>query len=190
MRYIIMIGNDGRYSPADRARLIAMRRLHAELAGLNDVRVAADHIEFDLFLSGSSPDGAAGVLSGVGPVIERRRLPSARTPHFPIRNPQSAFAGARDLFNAGRFWECHEEIEGLWRTAVGDEKALLRGLILTAAAFVHFQRDEADTALRMLERALPLLHWRGRQYCGVDMEVLRRKVGGMVESGRMAPFRI
>ena len=40
-------------------------------------------------------------------------------------------------FNNERFWECHEAFEGAWKQCTGDEKELIQGLILVAAALVH-----------------------------------------------------
>ena len=38
-------------------------------------------------------------------------------------------------------------IEGVWKKAYGDEKDLLNGLILVAAPFGHYQKNENDIAL-------------------------------------------
>ena len=40
------------------------------------------------------------------------------------------------------FGECHEALEGAWKQSIGDEKELIQGLILVAAALVHYQKDE------------------------------------------------
>lgn len=41
---------------------------------------------------------------------------------------------ARRLFDAGRYFECHEFLEEVWRRSEGDEKVFLQGLIQAAAA--------------------------------------------------------
>ena len=44
------------------------------------------------------------------------------------------------LFNAGAFYEAHEDWEALWLEAEGAHRLWLQGLIQYAAAFVHFSR--------------------------------------------------
>jgi len=49
---------------------------------------------------------------------------------------------ARDLFNAGAYWEAHEALETVWRSIIREEEALVwQGLIQAAAALLHQQRD-------------------------------------------------
>jgi hypothetical protein len=48
---------------------------------------------------------------------------------------------ARDLFNAGSYWEAHEALETVWRSTDDGERALvLQGLIQAAAALLHQSR--------------------------------------------------
>src|SRR2546428_11724463 len=48
---------------------------------------------------------------------------------------------ARDLFNAGEFWEAHETLETVWRSIISDDAApVWQGLIQAAAALLHLQR--------------------------------------------------
>lgn len=56
----------------------------------------------------------------------------------PHRRPR--FERAVVLFNAGAYFEAHEDWEELWHEAVGAERRWLQGLIQVAAAFVHFER--------------------------------------------------
>jgi uncharacterized protein len=49
---------------------------------------------------------------------------------------------ARDLFNAGAYWEAHEALETVWRSIISEEeKRVWQGLIQGAAALWHRQRD-------------------------------------------------
>jgi hypothetical protein len=51
---------------------------------------------------------------------------------------------ARDLFNAGAYWEAHEALETVWRSIISEEEALVwQGLIQAAAALLHRRRDNA-----------------------------------------------
>ena len=81
---------------------------------------------------------------------------------------------ARDLFNAERYWECHEILEGLWRQKKGEEKRLLQGIILVCAAFVHHQKGEEDVALGVMERGAKQLDFPRETYGGFDLPILRK----------------
>lgn len=58
------------------------------------------------------------------------------------------------LFNMERFWKSHEVLEQVWKKALGPEKALLNGVILVDAAFVHLQKGEYDVYFSILLRSL------------------------------------
>ncbi len=64
-----------------------------------------------------------------------------------------------DLFNHGFYWEAHEAWEPLWRAADqgSANRALLKGLILTAAAGVKRREGKAIAAGRHGGRAAALL---------------------------------
>ena len=47
-------------------------------------------------------------------------------------------------FNNERFWESHEALEGAWIQCQDDEKELIQGIILVAAAFVHYLNYEIE----------------------------------------------
>ena len=48
----------------------------------------------------------------------------------------------------------HEVLEGLWKISTGGEKDLLNGIILVAAAMVHFQKNEIGIGISILKRAM------------------------------------
>ena len=62
-----------------------------------------------------------------------------------------AIRNARDLFNNEKYWQTHEVLEPLWNAANGEEKALLNGIILIAAAFVHDEKDESSICISILK---------------------------------------
>jgi uncharacterized protein len=73
-----------------------------------------------------------------------------------------------------RYFEAHELLELVWRTATGPERELWKGIIQVAVACVHVQRGNLDGAARLIARALRRLEpFRGEQD-GVDVEELRR----------------
>lgn len=72
---------------------------------------------------------------------------------------QAALGRADELGAAGRFFDAHEELEAFWRTAAGDEKILLQGLIQIAAGLHRLGLDagKTDGAFYLLDRGLAKL---------------------------------
>ena len=58
-----------------------------------------------------------------------------------------------ELFNAGRYYDCHEAWETVWRSTTPEPRDLWRGLIQVAVAFYHLRvRKRPDVALRVLRK--------------------------------------
>lgn len=68
------------------------------------------------------------------------------------------------LFNAGRFFECHEAWEVVWQRADGAHKIFYQGLIQAAVALAHAERGNWRGALSVYGKArakldgLPMIH--------------------------------
>lgn len=76
-----------------------------------------------------------------------------------------------DLFNAGYWWECHEELEGLWH-AVGHETPIgqfLQGIIQIAAALLQESLGSRETAAALAGKGLEKLDQCDREFLGVDV---------------------
>src|SRR5207253_8278630 len=73
------------------------------------------------------------------------------------RGEQEALREGIDLFNQERFWEAHELLEEIWHPAKGVERDTIQGLILTAAALVHYQKNEKTVCVSILGRAMTKL---------------------------------
>lgn len=128
-------------------------------------------------------------LTAVGPLFRTefvRDLNKAPT-HV---SENELFAESRDYFNAERYWECHEVLEGIWRIKQGDEKRLLQGIILVCAAFVHHQKGEEEVALSVLGRATKQLEFNSSKYAGIDLKSLRANVHGVLEKKQFSTFRV
>jgi len=97
---------------------------------------------------------------------------------------------ARNLFNAERYWECHEILEGLWRQKGGDEKRLLQGMILICAAFVHHQKGEETVALGVLRRGVNQLEFHQQMYREIDVNRLKDNVQRVLTTGVLADFKV
>ncbi len=133
--------------------------------------------DFDLFLSVIRPLAR----------IEFHRDLNVAPPHKP---EAKIFEEARDYFNAERYWECHEALEGVWRLKHGDEKRFLQGVILICAAFVHHQKGENQVAMGVLRRAIPLLQFPSETYGGVAIGPLKRSAQSILDEGRFSNFRV
>lgn len=104
--------------------------------------------------------------------------------------PEDAVREARTLFNAERYWESHEVLEGVWRTLQGEEKSFVQGVILVCAAFVHHQKGEERVAVGVLKRAEKQLTYGNEEFFGIEVRLLRKQVRKTLDSGVFARFRI
>jgi predicted metal-dependent hydrolase len=78
---------------------------------------------------------------------------------------------AVDLFNTGRYWEAHEELEVIWRSVPDEHEALvLQGLIQSAAALLHRERNNSHGVRRVGEAALEKLA--GQQHPAIEFETV------------------
>ena len=127
-------------------------------------------------------------LIALSPMVDTEFIRDLNVPP-PFRPESELLAEARGLFNAERYWECHEVLEGIWRTKQGEEKLLLQGIILVCAAFVHHQKGEDTVALGVLERASRQLGYPRREYGGFDLERLRKDVDESKAQG-LSGFRV
>lgn len=67
---------------------------------------------------------------------------------------QGALAEGLRLYDAGKFFQAHEEWESVWLGAREPEKMFLQGLIQVTAAFHHLQRNNPLGTARLLQAAL------------------------------------
>lgn len=88
----------------------------------------------------------------------------------PIDRPRHS-TRAIELFNARRYWDAHEELEIIWRSVPdGDEALVLQGLIQSAAALLHRERDNAHGVRSVGGAALDKLA--GRQHPAIEFETV------------------
>jgi len=64
-----------------------------------------------------------------------------------------AIEGLR-LFNAGEFFEAHEELELAWREETGEIRDLYRGILQVAVTYLHITRGNYDGAVKVYGRSL------------------------------------
>ncbi len=99
---------------------------------------------------------------------------------------RSALREAVNLFNDGRFWECHEVLETVWHRDGSPRRRFLQGLIKVAAGYHHLGRENYAGMEHLLTAGRELLAPFGEQYMGVDVEGLVNAAGRHAEWARRA----
>ncbi len=92
------------------------------------------------------------------------------------------------LFNAGRYWDCHEALEPLWLKSEGVHKHFLAGVILLAAA-LHKAREmgSARGGRRNYAKALAHLALVPDQYGATEVRDLETTVHQALRDERLFP---
>ncbi|MGH7812807.1 MAG: DUF309 domain-containing protein [Candidatus Binataceae bacterium] len=92
---------------------------------------------------------------------------------MPSKPPADFFHQGIELFNAGRFFECHEAWEEVWLRAEGGEKLFLQGMIQAAAAILHAQRGNLEGVRTLRDKSLEKLDRCGAACRGIALDELR-----------------
>ena len=101
-----------------------------------------------------------------------------------------ALAGLR-LFNAGEFFEAHEELETAWREESGPIRSLYQGILQVAVAYLHLTMGNYDGTLRMYERSLKWLSQWPDSCRGVEVARLRADLETVIAAvRRLGPERL
>jgi hypothetical protein len=187
MRFLIRLENENVYTPKDAKPLQSKIR---KLLGSSDIagnlRISSTAIEFDLFDSQTSLEKSKKILeTKISPVKTFRAIETRGI----ARSEDEAFHEGVDLFNEERFWEAHEALEEIWHPATGTKRDTIQGLILTAAALVHYQKNENAVCLSILERALEKLG-RINDFQGLDIELLRSSITRILQDNTPKPLRM
>jgi hypothetical protein len=170
MRYLVRLANSQGYTPRDVKMLQAKIR---ELLGSGDkignLRISTSAIEFDLFAEQTDLNGSKSLLEAkISKVVTLRPIESRAS----ARGEKETLREGIDLFNQERFWEAHELLEEIWHPATGVERDIIQGLILTAAALVHYQKNENAVCVSILGRAMEKLGGFDN-FKGLDVKRLR-----------------
>jgi uncharacterized protein len=86
-----------------------------------------------------------------------------------------------DLFNQGRFFECHEAWEEVWKRADGELKLFYQGLIQAAVAILHAQRGNLEGARSLYEKASAKLEAIPAEHMGLAIGELRDALAEFIE---------
>lgn len=83
-----------------------------------------------------------------------------------------AIEGLR-LFNAGEFFEAHEELETAWREETGEIRNLYRGILQVAVTYLHITRGNYDGAVKVYGRSLKWTRDWGDVCRGINVKKFR-----------------
>ncbi len=191
-RYLVRLANSRNYSPKQTLPLMIEFRKKVDGLGavVKNMRVTQVAIEFDLYAGDrAAMEKAVEQLSKeYGQVLLDRDLTDEET-SFPTlyRDKVETVKESVELFNEQRYWECHEAMEQIWRRETNPaEKAVQQGMILSASALVHAQKDEDAICIGMIPRTLAKLDlWKEETYYALDVARLKRTMQEILSSGKI-----
>lgn len=174
------------YSPKNAFGLLKeARKLNKNLnCTIRDVRVSRKYVELDVSIPKENLDELLNNLKPIGNLDHTKKVVEQQ-----IKKEEAIKEGIF-FFNNERFWECHEVLEGVWNRCFEGEKDLVQGIILVAAAFVHYQKDENNICISILGRAMEKLGRSSGKYNGIDIDKLRNNVTMIQNSGKITTFEI
>ena len=151
---------------------------------LRDCRISKKYVELDTSVPQAFLEELIEKLSTIAPLDHAKHVIEETF------EKDDAVSQGRSYFNDGRFWECHEVLEGVWKQIDGDEKKLVNGLILVAAGLVHYQKDEDDICISIFNRALEKLDTSNGMYHEIDVDRVKSLVQDMIQTKQISTFEI
>jgi uncharacterized protein len=184
-RYMVYLENE-KYLPEDANSILSLSRniLEDYKIIIRDVRVASHFLELDMSIPSLDLEKIKSKLSQIGTIMEIDKIVEGEL------DKKVSLELARELFNNEKYWKTHEILEGVWKHTQGDERALLNGIILVAAALVHYQKGEHDICISIMKRALDKLHSAYGHYHDIDVDLLKTHVMNIINSTKISRFRI
>jgi len=172
------------YTPKDAKTIRSNSRdlIYGMSVIIRDCRISSKFIELDVSVHKNNLELLLEKLVSIGQIDNSRHIIEEE-----IEKNQLIKDGIF-YFNNERFWECHEAFEGAWKQCTGDEKELIQGLILVAAALVHYQKDEDTICLSVLGRALKKLHDKSGQYYQINVDRVKQKIIEMLDKKEIFTF--
>jgi uncharacterized protein len=85
------------------------------------------------------------------------------------------------LFNAGKYFEAHEELEAAWKDEHGKIRALYQGILEAGVTYLHITRGNYAGALKVYGRSMKWLRQFPESCRGVDVERLRNDLDAAIE---------
>ena len=175
---------NSKYLPKDATTILHDSRdlIYGITAVIRDCRVSSKFIELDISVHKNNLELLLEKLSSIGQNGDSRLIIEEEIEKEQLVNDGISY------FNNERFWECHEALEGAWKQSKGEEKELIQGLILVAAALVHYQKAEDDICLSVFGRALEKLHDKSGQYYKINVDDVKQKVIEMLDKKEIFTF--
>ena len=102
----------------------------------------------------------------------------------PSKDARDLWIEGIELFNAGRFFDCHEVWEELWKRARGAEKLFHQGMIQAAVAILHAERGNPRGARSTWQKARAKLDSLPAEHMGIALDELRDAVDAFVAAAR------
>ena len=174
------------YVPSDSHELLLRAREITAIMKIviRDMRVSSRYLEFDVSIGKDRLEQLIKKLEPIGPLDHVKHVIDE-----PI-GKEEAIEKGRYYFNYERFWESHEVLEAAWKKSKGKEKELIQGIILVAAALVHYQKNENEICLSIFNRALEKIGNAKGEYHKIDVDALRNKVSSILRTGILETFTI
>ncbi len=88
------------------------------------------------------------------------------------------------LFNQGRYFEAHEELEAAWKEERGAVRKLYQGILEAGVTYLHIRRGNYDGALKVYGRSMRWLREFPDVCRAADVGQLRRDLGSAIEEAR------
>jgi hypothetical protein len=182
---MVHLKNSG-YVPTDAKALLA--KADQLTSGMNvivrDMRVSTKYLEFDVSVKKDELDQVVKKFQSIGSLNDARHVIEEKI------EKEDALKRAKQYFDDEKYWECHEVLEGVWKKTHEGEKDLVQGIILVAAALVHYQKNENDICLSIMKRAMEKLSSASGVYYDMDMDRFRKTTEKMISSKNIEPFMI
>ena len=182
---MLHLKNNG-YLPKDASTLLGNARyLSSDMDVIvREARVSSKFLEFDISIKKQNLDSLLDNLFQIADIDHVKQVVEEK------KDKEEGVAEGISYFNDERFWECHEVLEGVWKNCSGDEKKLVQGIILVAAALVHYQKDQDEICISVLGRALDKLSNSSGIYHKIDIDSLKKKVKQIIDSKKISTFTI
>jgi hypothetical protein len=187
-RYLLRVANKDEYSPTDVERVAStIRKILGSRESASHFRVATDALEFNMFARDEEEleDRKRRLTQSLFKIVSVKLLDT------PLRivDKEEALAEGVQLFNTERFWECHEILEQAWHGSKGVERDAIQSIILTAAAFVHYQKGEEEICLSILRRARAKMAT-AKTCEKMDFQELVTDIDGILDSEKIRLFKL
>ena len=153
---------------------------------IRDCRISTKFIELDISIPKTyEVDKVLNLLKTISSIKE---VIEVKERHY---TKNEAINNAIVLFNDEKYWWSHEALEMIWKESHGEEKQLLNGLILVCAAFVHYQKDEYNVCLSILERSMIKFSTVKKSiYYGINIDEIKKRITEILQNKEIVLFKI